>query len=184
MKVDLRAIQSGLPVELSVEQVYERITSEGFPVGATLQPIKKFYVSDKEALAIMENPKEGSEEVFEDYVLHPSFLTGVFQTALINNKCDEASQSQYMPFAVEEILIFKPFTKISYVHSTVSREGKSIPDVRRFNVNVYDSFGGLLIAIKNFSVKAKKSNAQQVNRVLNLESQMAQLLMPNSHWWK
>ena len=89
--------------------------SEGLHVGPTFQPMKQIFLSDTEALAVLELP-EAIASTDGDYRLHPALLTGAFQAALISNRRGAGNHLQYIPIGMDELDVVAPIPSECYIY--------------------------------------------------------------------
>ncbi|PCK07194.1 MAG: hypothetical protein COA42_15635, partial [Alteromonadaceae bacterium] len=75
-KLDLGAIRQRCHLSRSREEVYQQIHAEGLIVGPSFMPMQSIVMNEHEALACLALP-EAITDTREDYLLHPTLLTGV-----------------------------------------------------------------------------------------------------------
>ncbi|OLT25753.1 hypothetical protein BJF83_22700 [Nocardiopsis sp. CNR-923] len=92
----------GRPVP--VDAVYAQILAEGLHVGPTFHPVIEARVSRERAFTRLRLP-ESIRGTFGDYTLHPTLLTGVLQTALLNNKPDGPDGTRFIPMGVDMLRV-------------------------------------------------------------------------------
>ena len=140
-------------VRSPAKAVYQQIIAEGLHVGSTFMPMQQIALGQQEALSTLILP-ESIIETFNDYVLHPSLLTGVFQTALISNRFIYTDDiHQYIPVAIDELTLYQPLTNACYVYSYSLPQNKSETSLRKFNLLVYNEEGQISVALNGFSLK-------------------------------
>ena len=171
-KIDFLAIRKRCDQKRYPKEIYPQIIAEGLHVGPTFMPMVEIVLNEQEALAHLQLP--GSiEETASDYVLHPTMLTGFFQTALINNRYHAGDPARYIPIGIDELELLAPLSqKAFYVYSTIIPVPKEGSSVRKFNICVCDSEGVVCWKLKGFSLKALK--AQETNAAQNTSLKQTQ----------
>ncbi|CAM2067526.1 SDR family NAD(P)-dependent oxidoreductase [Sulfidibacter corallicola] len=159
--VDLASIRQRCHGVRTRAQIYEQIHAEGLKVGSSFMPIESMVLNEHEALAYMALPEEVTD-TWEDYLLHPSLLTGVFQAALINNRFHGDDAREFIPIAIERVTIKAPIAKQCYVHSQVQPQTKANPNLKKFNVAVCDAAGRLLVGLEDFAIKARNVESREL----------------------
>jgi acyl transferase domain-containing protein/ubiquinone/menaquinone biosynthesis C-methylase UbiE len=148
----LAAIRARCPRQRSRDEVYRQIHAEGLHVGPSFMPMSDIVLSDSEALARLQLPQAVAES-WGDYLLHPTLLTGVFQTALINNRDQDQSAREFIPVAIGAVDIYGLVPPVCFVHSTL-RSRSSGGDVVKFDVQVADIDGRVVLALHDFTIMA------------------------------
>ncbi|SCW49801.1 Acyl transferase domain-containing protein [Paenibacillus tianmuensis] len=151
--LDLAAIRERCTASWTREQVYQQIHAEGLIVGESFMPMQEMVLNEQEALATLELP-EMIADTYEEYLLHPTMLTGVFQTALINNRFHGDDERDFIPIAIESLEMWGIVPRRCHVYSEVSPKTKNNPDIKKFNLTVCDEEGRVVARLVNFSIKA------------------------------
>lgn len=132
---------------------YRLFQQAGFHYGAAFKTIQEFYVHPSFALsrlALADHLKADADR----FMLHPSLVDGALQTvAGLIGKME--SDVPYVPFAIDEIEIFRslPPTCYAYVeHGDTT--GSVHADIKKFNIKITSEGGDVLASIKNFYVRA------------------------------
>ncbi|WP_437581603.1 SDR family NAD(P)-dependent oxidoreductase [Sorangium sp. So ce887] len=157
--LDLRAIRERCTTRRTREEVYEQIHAEGLKVGPTFMPMQGIVLSEREALATLELP-EAIEETYWDYLLHPTMLTGVFQTALINNRIHGDDQRDFIPIAIEGIEVLHPIPRRCLVYSEASPKTVHNRDIKKFDLTLCDESGHVLARLTDFALKTTVSSRE------------------------
>ncbi|MEE9355676.1 MAG: SDR family NAD(P)-dependent oxidoreductase [Methylococcaceae bacterium] len=139
------------------EQIYQQIIAEGLHVGPTFMPMQQILLGHSEALSTLALPTS-IEETVDDYVLHPSLLTGVFQTALISNRFDNEDSAHFIPISIDELEIMAPITDKCYIYSKAHTTNANI---RKFDLVVCRKDGLIAAKLQGFSIRAL-NNQQKV----------------------
>ncbi len=122
-------------------------------MGPTFMPMQQILLNGNEALASLKLP-ETIQHTVDDYVLHPTMLTGVFQTALISNRLDNSSDDHYIPISIDEIEIVAPVSGQCFIYST-AYENKV--NVRKFDLLVCREDGQVAVKLTGFTIRALKN---------------------------
>ncbi|MFS0873158.1 SDR family NAD(P)-dependent oxidoreductase [Paenibacillus xylanilyticus] len=151
--LDLAAIKERCTASWTREQVYQQIHAEGLIVGESLMPMQEMVLNEQEALATLELP-EMIADTYEEFLLHPTMLTGVFQTALINNRFHGDDERDFIPIGIESLEMWGIVPRRCHVYSEVSPKTKNNPDIKKFNLTVCDEEGRVVARLVNFLIKA------------------------------
>ena len=146
----LAAIRERCPRQRGRDEVYRQIHAEGLHVGPSFMPMSDIVLSDSEALARLQLPQSVAES-WDDYLLHPTLLTGVFQTALINNRAQDQSAREFIPVAIGAVDIYGLVPPECFVHS-ILRSRSSGGDVVKFDVQVAATDGRVVLALRDFTI--------------------------------
>jgi polyketide synthase PksL len=132
---------------------YNIFKQAGFNYGPAFKTIREFYVNESFALSKL-SLADHLKADFDRFILHPCIVDGALQTVagLIGR---EASTVPYVPFAIDEIEIFRslPHTCYAYVEHA-DAAGSPQADIRKFNIKIINEGGDILASIKNFYVRA------------------------------
>lgn len=182
---DLNAVRTRCSSVQFPDEVYKQIIAEGLHVGSTFKPIQKILLNKGEALATLVLP-DSIKETLDDYVLHPTMLTGVFQTALISNRFNDENQSaHFIPVGIDELEIFASVTDRCL---TYSKAHKSNADLKKFDLLVCREDGLIVVSLKGFAIRALKNahrvetqKQQHIEQTLAVESVSANYLVEAAH---
>ncbi len=158
--INMDDIKSRCTVSRKPEEIYQFIHAEGLHVGPSFQPMLQIDLNDKEALSHLKLP-EFIENTYEDYVLHPSMLTGVLQTALLNNKSNGMNSSRFIPIAVDEIIVHKKIPEECYVYTEILDSTKTNNEIRKYNARVITTEGNVVVEIKGLSLRNLTHSSKQ-----------------------
>lgn len=152
--VDLVRVKKRCTSSLKGSNCYEGYQQRKFLIGPSLQAMQTICFNETEALSELELPAQ-NREGFREYVLHPSLMDAVLQTAtgLMINLAAEPIGSPYLSFALGETEILKPLIEKCYVYATLSGRQISGSPVRKFDIQVLDQEGFPLIRMKDFCIK-------------------------------
>ncbi|MDP4181232.1 MAG: beta-ketoacyl synthase N-terminal-like domain-containing protein, partial [Bacillota bacterium] len=139
------------------EEYYDRLRRTGFEYQRGFNCIKELHHNEFEALAHLELPENLMEKA-RDCVLNPLLLDGAFQTVMSLIPGLEG-QEFYIPFSLGEIEIISSLSKDCYSHVTIPEQGRRLDAAKRFNVDILDERGFVLVKVKDFIIKADKGGA-------------------------
>ncbi|ESS66711.1 polyketide synthase PksL [Methyloglobulus morosus KoM1] len=160
---DLNAVRSRCPSVQLPDEVYGQIIAEGLRVGPTFMPMQKIVLNKGEALATLVLPNS-VKDTLDDYVLHPTMLTGVFQTALISNRFDDENQNaHFIPMGIDELEIHAPVTDRCIVYSKCN---KSNAELKKFDLLICREDGLIAVSLKGFAIRALKNKSTIENQKL------------------
>ncbi|MDK8180307.1 SDR family NAD(P)-dependent oxidoreductase [Paenibacillus sp. UMB4589-SE434] len=168
--LDLIAIRQRCTTSWTREQVYQQIHAEGLIVGESFMPMQEIVLSESEALSTLKLP-ENIDGTYDDYLLHPTMLTGVFQTALINNRYHGDDDRDFIPVGIDCVEMIGIIPRQCHVYCEMNLKTKDNPDIKKFNLKVCGEDGVVAARLTNFSIKVvkyDKSAAQQTDeRILD-----------------
>lgn len=155
-QLDLEKIQSRCSQSWSREEVYKHIHAEGLIVGPTFMPMQSIVLNEGEALSYLEIP-QSVDETWSDYYLHPSLLTGAFQTALISNRNDNVDDDKvFIPIAISQLELKNIIPQQCYVYTQIDSKTRSHSELRKFAIYICDNVGNVLAKISDFVIRAQK----------------------------
>ncbi|MCG8418714.1 MAG: SDR family NAD(P)-dependent oxidoreductase [Proteobacteria bacterium] len=151
-RIEPAAIRARCSLVRASEAIYAQIIAEGLHVGRSFMPMIDVALSEDEALAQLRLPRPITA-THADYTLHPTLLTGVLQTALLNNKPHGAGHSKYIPMAIDEIVFSEPIPAECYVHSTPHSANLDNTDIRKFDARIADAQGRVVAVASGISLR-------------------------------
>ncbi|MCP4135959.1 MAG: SDR family NAD(P)-dependent oxidoreductase [bacterium] len=155
--LNINEIKERCSHSMSGEDCYTLFQSKNMIYGPRFRALKELFSNEKEVLALLELPaslrngKEGAEE----FLLHPTMLDGALQA--ISGLKDESGSSAgtpYLPFALGEIEILKKIPETCYAHVTETTGETQNIGIKKFNIQIVDGSGQLIVDIKDFSARA------------------------------
>ncbi|HEY0139905.1 MAG TPA: SDR family NAD(P)-dependent oxidoreductase [Thermoanaerobaculia bacterium] len=167
-RVDLGAVTSRCDEIQYPVKIYEQIHREGLHVGVTFQPMTQICLNDAEALAALALPEE-VQATSGDYVLHPALLTGVFQTALISNRRATPNSRQYIPIGMDELEVLAPIPAECHVYCRTRPSNARNEEIRKFDLEVCQPDGLVVVRLKGFSIRALKEAAKAADTIETVE---------------
>ncbi|WP_438432128.1 SDR family NAD(P)-dependent oxidoreductase [Gorillibacterium sp. sgz500922] len=145
-------IQQRCPVVKAGAECYSAFQRIGFQYGPGFQAIQRLYLNENECLAQLE-VADFLESEFSAYVLHPSLLDGAFQTvAGFAQLAGTDLNRLFLPYALDELVLFGPLPPKCFAYVTVS--GDSVPQMPKYNIQLADETGEVLVQLKGFTLKA------------------------------
>ncbi|MCI0650339.1 MAG: SDR family NAD(P)-dependent oxidoreductase [Planctomycetes bacterium] len=120
--------------------------------GERWRNLKRVVYGQREALALLELPREFANEL-EEYALHPALLdlaTG-FALPLIDGYSPE--RTLYVPFSYGKVRVHAPLTRRIYSHIKGRPENHASREVALFDAVIADETGRVLVEVENFTVK-------------------------------
>ncbi|QHI36097.1 Polyketide synthase PksM [Kordia antarctica] len=152
-KIDLEALTNTCHTTITSSNYYESFEKSGIKYGAAFQTVRELHISDSFALAKLEIATNLQTD-FDQYMLHPSLLDGALQTVagLVGSTNTDKS---YLPFAIDELEIIRPLTQTCYAFvEFADHKGNMQSDIKKFNIQIVNRKGALLVRIKNFYARA------------------------------
>lgn len=172
LDIEVLQAQCGQSV-LSSNQCYEAYRAWGIDYGPAHQGIEKIYVGQGQVLAKLSLPSTVSDTL-EQYVLHPSLMDSALQAVigLMISSADSMSREPIgalkssLPFAIQELEIFKNCTSQMWALVRYSDSNISAGKVQKFDIDVCDNHGNVGVRIKGFSSRETgnpETSAEQVD---------------------
>ena len=135
------------------DHFYTLFRKAGFKYGPSFQTIQEFYINGSYALAKLKIADHLRAD-FDQFILHPSLLDGALQTVVgLLGAADP--EMPYLPFAIDEVAIMRPLPQICYAYAEYADPGdQAQKDVKKFNIQLLNEDGVVLIQLKNFYARA------------------------------
>ncbi|MCW8966448.1 MAG: beta-ketoacyl synthase N-terminal-like domain-containing protein, partial [Candidatus Pacearchaeota archaeon] len=157
-RLDLKALQSECNYEnISLFKYYENFKKPGNDYAPGYQGIDVLYPGQKKALVkltLTSNVVDCSDRL----CLHPALLDAALHAAglmIINNDPkSEKNVEDYkpvLPFALEELEIFKSYTSSMWVLISQSDTSTIESKMHKFNIELFDEDGKVCVRMKGFS---------------------------------
>jgi acyl transferase domain-containing protein/thioesterase domain-containing protein/acyl carrier protein len=142
---------------LSREQCYELFRQRGILYGPTFQVLEKIYLAGNTGDKVVARLSfQGEPPPGNNFVLHPALLDAATQAAigLLASPGKNGNATPYVPFALNELLVYGPCTSAAW--SIVSYSNESITDekVRQLNIDVCNSDGSVCVQLKGLMLRA------------------------------
>ncbi len=168
-ELDLAALKEQCTESLTQEAIYSFFRSMGVEYGRSFQVIQEIFFSPHAALVRIQLPAHLEQEA-EQFVLHPSLLDGALQTIVGFNREETSKKPDlYLPFSIDEIIIFDKLPATCYVYVTKTSEGSSL----KFDMQITNETGKVYVHLKDFTVRLlqKKSLEDQAVKALRNRSE-------------
>jgi acyl transferase domain-containing protein len=164
--LDFSAIRARCQQQLAIDDCYQDAKARGLFYGPSYQVLRQLHGGAGEAWAELALAPHLNGR--RDFILHPSLLDGALQTLMGVQRMTTGTHVLYLPFTVSEIEIIErlPERCFSYVKS----QGEVEHGVGRFDLWILDEKGRVLVALKDYRVKALSS---PVEKALDDESLLA-----------
>lgn len=149
---------------ITAGQCYEAFKGAGIEYGPGHRGIEEIYVGDGQVLAKLTLPADVSS-TREQYILHPSIMDSALQAliglALGGNAADsgKAVLKPYLPFALQQLDIFRECASAMWVHVRYSEGSKAEDKLQKLDINLCDQHGNISVHMKGFSSRALEEEA-------------------------
>ncbi|MEX2567685.1 MAG: SDR family NAD(P)-dependent oxidoreductase [Cyclobacteriaceae bacterium] len=171
-QIDIEAVLKRCAISRNSEELYPQIIAEGLHIGPAFMPMTRIHLNEEEALAHLKLPDIiGNTE--PDYMLHPTLLTGVLQTALLNNKPYGPDGTQFIPIAIEEIQFIQAIPLECYVYSQRHPTNLSNKEIKKFDVKVLNLHGEVIAKMRGVSIRliSKSNYTDETNTMIAMKEQ-------------
>lgn len=168
--LDVQNVYARCNNKITKAKCYQQFASRGLNLGNAFQSILEIQsIGNTEAISKLCLPDELSDTK-DMFLLHPSLLDGSLQTVIsLTGTSDAGEQALSLPYAVGKIKILRPFTTRCYAYVIAANiEDDSRDKVKKYNVDIVDEKGNLLIQISNFSLKVLQT--QQMSNEKHIEN--------------
>ncbi|ARE86646.1 SDR family NAD(P)-dependent oxidoreductase [Clostridium formicaceticum] len=175
--LDLSNIQAACNQNiLSSDQCYEAFKSIGIEYGDGHRGIEKIYVGSNQVLAKLTLPS-CVVDTLEEYMLHPSLMDSALQASigLMMVKGDKNPLKLSLPFALQELEIFKKCTREMWVLLGFSDGSKAKDKVQKFDIAMCDEQGKICVRMKG--LETKESTKDMLNILETKESSVSETLV-------
>ncbi len=150
-QLDLASIKDRCTTTRQFEEIYRFIHAEGLHLGPSFKPMQTIVLNTDEALAHLKLPEFIGATV-TDYVLHPTLLTGVLQTALLNNKPGGMDDTRFIPIAMDDVRVRKKIPPECYVYTRAVNRDNVTARVRKFDAWIATPAGEVVTTIKGIGL--------------------------------
>nr|VFJ62646.1 MAG: Acyl transferase domain-containing protein [Candidatus Kentron sp. DK] len=136
--VDLAALQSQCPTEISAAEHYQACRERGLNYGPGFQGVTRLFRGEGMALGEIELPESLHRES-GSYRLHPALLDAAFQAGLwaVSDDSDESSDT-YMPVGIKELQVYGPVPPRCWA---LARVASGEQDTMTMDVSLWDEAG-------------------------------------------
>jgi acyl transferase domain-containing protein/acyl carrier protein len=148
VSMDLESIRQRCQRRLDGERFYQQVQAQGLSYGQGMQSVRELWLGAGEALASLDLPR-GQDQAAEGFVLPPALLDGMFQTVagLVGTE-----GTLHLPVALEELAMLRPVAAPCFVHAVTSPGGRT-PGLLKFDLQLVDQAGRVMVAIREFAVR-------------------------------
>ncbi|KZN54476.1 hypothetical protein N474_01795 [Pseudoalteromonas luteoviolacea CPMOR-2] len=140
---------------LKPSQIYALFSSAGIEYGPSFQGLQQVELNDVTALAKV----KVSSAVCHDFALSPALLDSALQSLIIFSPDQLA-----LPFATDKVTYFNASTLVESEHQEVLVKAIKISEksqnTQKFDVDIYDLEGQLLVSIQGFSTRVMPIDSQ------------------------
>lgn len=161
-KIAIKALMENCPEAHQGDYFYGLFERAGFHYGPGFRSVQEFYTNGTYAISKLQLADQLKGD-FDQYIIHPSLLDGAMQTvaSLITTA---NSQAAYLPFAIDEIEIIRPLSQECFAYVQYGdAEAKDRGEIARFNIDILNQNGVVLMRLKNFYARAYEPAKQLVS---------------------
>nr|WP_246027806.1 MULTISPECIES: SDR family NAD(P)-dependent oxidoreductase [Paenibacillus] len=174
--LNIEAIQEACRGEMFYSsQLYAIFSDMGIDYGPSHQGIDTVYVGEGQLLAKLILPASVAESSSQ-FVLHPSMMDSALQ-ATIGFVLGSGEVKPYLPFAIQEVEIFRGCTPVMWSLIRRSADGHALDKVQKLDIDLCDETGAVCVRIKGYS--SRKLNDESISSRAAFESS---LLMAAPVW--
>jgi acyl transferase domain-containing protein/acyl carrier protein len=155
--VDIEAIQKRCTTEKTGTEWYAAFREAGLVLGPGFQSLRRIRANPSEALAELGLPSGAAAE-FRRYELHPTLIDGALQTIGILAG-PALTRSLYLPFALEELRIFRPLDQECYAYAVPASPEPDRSGNKKFQITLLDRAGRICVEIDNYTIRELKPAA-------------------------
>lgn len=146
-------IRAGLRLgTLDAGECYRRLGEMGLSYGPGHRGIERIDVGDAVALAKLRLPVDVSSHSGH-YTLHPGLLDSALQTFIALDGAPSGERELLLPYAIDELDVMRPLASDMFCRVRCARSASS-KRLRKFDLEVSDADGEILVTIKGFSLRA------------------------------
>jgi len=131
---------------------YKELRKHGLNYGRSFQTIQEIHVNASFALSKLKIADHLKGD-FGQFILHPAMIDGALQTVagLVGSL---ESMAPHLPFALDEVDVLHPIRQTCYAYAEFADVGeRSRSGVRKFNIQLMNESGDVLIRLKNLYVR-------------------------------
>ena len=146
--LNIAAIKQQLGPPMEQATIYQAFEKRGIRYKKLFRSLEKFWCRDNEALGHISH-HSGDDH----YHLKPGILDNALQCALLNLDQFQDPCRLFVPFSLQEIIIWEPLCAPCYI-KTILTEGNATKNFYRFDLTLTDEQGRCLMEMKDLCVKA------------------------------
>lgn len=147
--IDIHGLKQQLGSARTHQDIYRAFRELGFDYGPSFRVTQQLYPGSDQALSRLQ-PHENNNLPTQDFYLDPGLLDGALRT--VAGVGGEGDGVLRVPFALGSVSLYGPVNRACYVHAQISEQAKG--DTVKFNLNILDDEGRILVAIKDFTARA------------------------------
>ncbi len=156
--VDLETHKKACSQTLKRDECYQLFSKKGFNYGPGFRPIEELYCSDDYALAKIH--LSDTYRNLDNVLLNPFILDAALQSVGGITGHQQVSRGPLLPFSIDEIELFnqKELPEKCYAHSRLNVDHRTKVDsqLKKYNIDLMDEEGTLLLRLKSYSAKANQ----------------------------
>ncbi|GAX59140.1 polyketide synthase [Candidatus Scalindua japonica] len=162
--VDIEAVKRRCTGKIKKDEIYRFFKTNGIVYGKYFKGLSELYTGNMEAIGCVQIPEVTQDEL-NKYALHPAILDSAFQSFVGTIQDRESNKAEIiLPFSVEEIEVFGSLKNNCYSYVKVI-ENNPEKGIGRYNIEILDEEGNILVAIRNFCVIRQKSSIVRNERL-------------------
>ncbi|MCT4598831.1 MAG: SDR family NAD(P)-dependent oxidoreductase [Vallitalea sp.] len=147
--LDIKSVLEKCKEQFNCESLYKGVNGLGLSLGKSFNSIISMHTNSRESLAYIELP----EHLYEDkqqYRLHPVLIDGALQSIIGTLSSEDLEKSLFLPFLIEEVIIYNTLPEKIYAHTEFVKQSK---DIMTFNITITDIEGRILVKLNKYAVK-------------------------------
>lgn len=162
---DLTALQSRCTVGSFAPNVYyETLKKAGFTYGPSHQAIVELHVGEDEVIAKLALDDLLAYDL-NRLELHPSFMDAALQTTmawLVKDSLAGKEMKVLLPFAVEELEVYKPCSKNMWAIARYSKDSGPASKVQKLDIDLCDTEGDICVRMMGFSSRLLEKEVKHI----------------------
>ncbi|SFS42411.1 SDR family NAD(P)-dependent oxidoreductase [Marininema halotolerans] len=142
--------------------LYEAYETIGIQYGPTHRAVDKIFVGEGELLAKLSLPPAATKVNSASFLLHPSLLDASLQ-ASIGWMLPEKESSSFpllLPFALQQLEVFRPFTPSMWVYICHSHEGSTEGLIQKLDLVLTDEDGQIIARLDGYTSRVLEREKQ------------------------
>lgn len=161
--LDLNALREATQGrEMPAERLYQMFSALGIDYGPGHRGVKRLYLGSGQILSELQLPdvlqSNDLQAGADDFVLHPSLLDAAVQSCLAMALEEDGSEFEtpkqlMLPFALDEVEIYKPCTPQLWAWIRESEVGGGSDQVQKLNIDACDEYGNLCFRMRGLSFR-------------------------------
>ena len=161
--IDIKAIRERCRASVGSAECYQMFQTRGISMARAFRPSGSFSTMEASSIVCLELPSRLETE-FAEFILHPVLMDGALQTAVaLAGSRESGSDTLYLPFTMGEVEIIRPLSPARYIYVTEENQFLNKSRAMRFNLQLADKAGQVLIRMKDFSLREKKVISYQLS---------------------